>query len=500
MLLILDALAAGKARRLSSLDVIGAGPRLISGILESLGLEYKLMRVEDFLKKGRKFSGTVLISAMTMDEPAVARALKLIDGIKIIGGPITSDLSVVRRLNLDLGIWGEGEISLREVLLKEVDQSKLKDVPNLVFRNGTTKLRYLTREEFLMFKPSVNAVKFYNTIPHYKCSRVYVEVVRSCSNFRRPKLLVSQDICRLCPSERILCPQGIPPGCGYCSIPYLYGPPKSRDEESLLDEIKGLAKVGVRRIVLSGADFLEYGRDLLKNPLIDPVSPEPNLDAIDSLLSKVSSLSEKYGFYFEVENAKPSLVDEKVAKLLGKYLKNTTIHIGVETGDEKHSELIGRPCSPEESIKAIKLLKEAGLRPYAYFIHSLPGQNRRSAAKTIEAMRSVFEIGAEKITVYRFRPLPGTAFEKFKVRVDADSRKISKYAIHLNRARKELLIGAVVKAIAAPGAYAYPLQGGPVIRLKNGRPKIGEVIEVRITGVVSDRLVEGFICSNPSSS
>jgi hypothetical protein len=104
MILILNALAAGKARRLSSLDVIGAGPRLISGILESLSLDYKLMRVEDFLKKGRKFSGTALISAMTMDEPAVARALKLIDGIKIIGGPITSDLSVVRRLNLDLGI------------------------------------------------------------------------------------------------------------------------------------------------------------------------------------------------------------------------------------------------------------------------------------------------------------------------------------------------------------------------------------------------------------
>jgi hypothetical protein len=140
------------------------------------------------------------------------------------------------------------------------------------------------------------------------------------------------------------------------------------------------------------------------------------------------------------------------------------------------------------------------LRPYAYFIHSLPGQNRRSTSKTIEAMRSVFEIGAEKITVYRFRPLPGTAFEKFKVRVNADSRKISKYAIHLNRVRKELLVGNVVKAIAAPGAYAYPLQGGPVIRLKNGRPKIGEVIEVKITDVVSDRLVEGFICSNPSSS
>ena len=499
MFLILDALASGKGRRLSSLDVIGAGPRLISGILESFNLDYKLMRIEDFLRRGRKFRGTVLISAMTMDEPSVAKALRLIDGKKIIGGPITSDLSVVRRLNLDLGVWGEGEISLKEILtrIEDVpDKSKLMDVPNLVFKNGTTRLRYLSKEEFLMFRPSVNAIKFYNTLPHYKCSRVYVEVVRSCSNFKRPKLMTSDEICRSCTSERIICPQGIPPGCGYCSIPYLYGPPKSRDELSLLEEIEGLAEIGVKRIVLSGADFLEYGRDLLKYPLTNPLDPGPNLDAIESLLSKISFLSGKYGFHFEVENVKPCLVDEKVAKLLGKYLKNTTIHIGVETGDKKHSELIGRPCSPDESIKAVKLLKEAGMRPYVYFIHSLPGQSRNSAMRTIEAMRSVYEIGAEKITVYKFRSLPGTAFGGFKAKVDSYSRKIAKYAIHLNRKRKELLIGKVVEAVVAPGStYAYPLRGGPTIKLseelRNRGIRTGDVIRVRITRVLSDRLVGG---------
>ncbi|MGC9021440.1 MAG: B12-binding domain-containing radical SAM protein [Candidatus Methanodesulfokora sp.] len=502
MFLILDALAAGKARRLSSLDVIGAGPRLIAGILEDLNFDYKLMRVEDFLRRGKKFRGTALISAMTMDEPAVARATRLIEGVKIAGGPITSDISVVRRLNLDLGVWGEGEVSLKSILLRMddvPDQSKLTDVPNLIFKSGTTRFRYLSREEFLMFRPSVNAIKFYNTIPHYKCSRVYVEVVRSCSNFKRPKLLTSEDICRSCNEERIVCPQGIPPGCGYCSIPHLYGPPKSRDESSLLEEIEGLAEVGVKRIVLSGADFLEYGRDLLKYPLTDPVYPGPNLDAIESLLSKVSSLSVKYGFHFEVENVKPCLVDERVARLLGKYLKNTTIHIGVETGDEKHSELIGRPCGPEKSISAVKLLKEAGLRPYVYFIHSLPGQSRTSALKTVEAMKSVYKIGAEKITVYKFRPLPGTAFGSFDVKVDSYSRKISKYAIRLNRKRKELLVGRIVEAVVAPGLrgiYAYPLRSGPTIKLRDRGLRTGDVVRVRITGVLSDRLVEGSVIKN----
>jgi hypothetical protein len=115
------------------------------------------------------------------------------------------------------------------------------------------------------------------------------------------------------------------------------------------------------------------------------------------------------------------------------------------------------------SLVSAKYLR-ASLR--SLYVCSLYSSSVSIAPQKISAMRSVFEIGAEKITIYRFRPLPGTAFEKFKVRVNADSRKILKYAIRLNRVRKELLVGNVVKAVAAPGTYAYPLQGGPVIRLK----------------------------------
>ncbi|MEM3371511.1 MAG: B12-binding domain-containing radical SAM protein [Candidatus Korarchaeum sp.] len=511
MFLILDALASGKGRRLSSLDVIGAGPRLIAGILERFCLDYEIMRIEDFLRKERPFRGVSLVSAMSMDEAAVSKASKLLRGVKIIGGPITSDLSVVRRLRFDLGVWGEGELSIKLLLQRGLVDGFLPDtrgVPNLVFPDGTaSELRYLSREEFTMFKPSVNAVKLYTTIPHYKCSRIYVEVVRGCSNFNRPKLLAEESICKLCSScysedlGALRCPQGIPPGCGYCSIPLLYGPPKSRDEAALLEEIKGLAEAGVRRIVLSGADFLEYGRDLLSESPRNPTDPGPNLEAIDSLLSKVKELSFKHGFFFEVENIKPCLVNEDVAMVLGKHLSGTPIHIGVETGDPEHSRMIGRPCSPIDSLRAIKLLKKYGLRPYAYFIHSLPGQNRTTVIKTIELMRRVFHSGAEKITVYRFKPLPGTAFQSFKVNVGSDSKKVIDLAIRLNRKRKEELMGKLIKAVVAPKIgrywYAYPLKGGPTIRLASGKElKVGKIINIMVNNVISDKIIEGFILDN----
>ncbi|RDD54133.1 MAG: radical SAM protein [Candidatus Korarchaeota archaeon NZ13-K] len=508
MFLILDALASGGGRRLSSLDVIGAGPRLIAGILEKFGLEYRLMRIEDFLMRGKPFRGVSLVSAMSMDEAAARRASKLLLGVKILGGPITSDLTVVKRLGFDLGVWGEGEVSIESLLRGGLADGLLPDargIPNLVFKDGTcNELRHLSREEFLTFRPSVKAVMFYSTIPHYKCSRIYVEVVRGCSNFNRPKLLadeVSCERCSSCYSGRpgvSICPQGIPPGCGYCSIPLLYGPPKSRDEEAILEEVKGLAEIGVRRIVLSGADFLEYGRDLLSQYPRNPMDPEPNIEAIDSLLCGVRELSLRHGFFFEVENVKPCLVNEDVARILGKYLRGTPIHVGVETGDPEHAKIIGRPCGPDDSLRAIRLLKRYGLRPYAYFIHSLPGQSGPIVNSTVRLMRLIFREGAEKITVYRFKPLPGTSFQDFRVKVDRNSKKMVKIAIELNRRRKRELLGEVIEAVVAPKVgrhwYAYPVRGGPTIRLTPAEGlRVGKIVNVLVRNVLSDRLVEGSI-------
>lgn len=510
MFLILDALAAGEGRRLSSLDVIGAGPRAIAGVLEELDIEYRVMRVEDFLRSRDRSFDVLLVSAMTMDEVAVARAARRFNGVKILGGPITSDPSIVTKLGFQLGVWGEGEVALEELLRRGLANGSIPEdldgIPNLIIPSkGVTDRRYMNSEELERFKPSTEAVRFYNTLPHYRSSRVYVEVVRSCSNFNRPKIGASKEVCSICRAcyeldlrKRLVCPQGILPGCGYCSIPHLYGPPKSRRIDSILNEIIELSKIGVRRMVLSGADFLEYGRDWLADgPLTHPSRPPANLKAVEELLDSVRTLAQDYGFFFEVENVKPCLIDDEVAYVLGKYLKGTPIHVGVETGDPYHAELLGRPCGPEDSLRAIKILKEAGLRPYAYFIHSLPGQNRLVVERTLEAMERAYGSGAEKITVYRFRALPGTAFEGYKVKVDEGSKKIARKAIELNRRRKEELVGKSLRVVVAPylgrGIYTYPIRGGPVVRLKTKRaPKPGKVLEVRIVRVLSDRLVEGI--------
>jgi ribosomal protein S12 methylthiotransferase len=55
--------------------------------------------------------------------------------------------------------------------------------------------------------------------------------------------------------------EGCDKACGFCAIPSFRGPQVSRDLPELLGEIEGLARAGVREVVLVAQDLASYGRD-----------------------------------------------------------------------------------------------------------------------------------------------------------------------------------------------------------------------------------------------
>ncbi len=104
-ILIVDALAANEGRRKFSRDTIGVGPRLIAGICEKQKIESLIVRVEDLLDSSKILKNNsfdaILISAMSVDEIAVKRAIKVIkehnQDLKILlGGPILSEDRIIQ--------------------------------------------------------------------------------------------------------------------------------------------------------------------------------------------------------------------------------------------------------------------------------------------------------------------------------------------------------------------------------------------------------------------
>ena len=141
-----------------------------------------------------------------------------------------------------------------------------------------------------------------------------------------------------------------------------------------------------------------------------------------------------------------------------------------------------------------------------YFIHGLPGQTVETAKATVEVIERSAVIGVEKVTVYRFQPLPMSAFGDFPrappAYRDPASLMIWIAANRVNSQLKFKLVNKVVDAIVVKSQFkgrrfiAYPFRHGPVMLIRNERGAekfIGKVVRVRITRVVSDRVVECVI-------
>ena len=307
--------------------------------------------------------------------------------------------------------------------------------------------------------------------------------------------------------ERLSCPDGIPLGCGFCSVPNLFGPARSRTSEQVVKEVSDLINKNVKRIILSAPDFLDFGRDetLGDNLLINPYFPKANIQAIENLLSKIASIEKVANgkAWIEVENIKSHLFTEEVARILAKYLPNSSFSIGCETGSESHAKQLGRSSMPLDTLRAVKIAHKYGLRAHVYFIHSLPGQTEQTAKETVELINKL-EPYIEKITIYRFRPLPMSAFGDIPPPQPAFKNPISKLiadaANAVNRRKKTNLVGKEVRVILSEanfreesGAIAIILEGGPMVAVADAKDRIGEIVTVSIDKVLSEKLVHGII-------
>ncbi len=519
--LIVDALASGKGERKATRDAIGAGPRAVAGILESKGVEATITEAETIIGEGLPEGFDILLaSGMTGDISAIRKVVShWRRGPSLIGGPVTSDPEqVLRKTGCNLAIVGEGEETLSELIDAGLSRGELPEpdslraIKGLAFDAGEgielTPLRRVTPRKTLdAFKPSTSAIRGYSL---YRSARVYVEVLRGCSNYHRALFGGDCESCGVCRNgsliERYDCPIGTPPGCGYCSVPSLYGPPKSRSKERIREEIVSLLYEGVSRVVLSAPCFLDYGRDLLvePEPLTDPRNPEPNYDEVEELLSSLADIPRmrEETAAIMIENLKSSLVTERAASLLGKYLAGTPVSIGFETGSATHSIQMGRPSTPKETLRAVGRLKRAGLKPYVYFIHGLPGQTDETVDETVKAIDESMEEGAERVILYRFQSLPMSAFGEYPSAPpnvsDPGSRRIHEAAARANMRAKENMMGKTIRVVVAERydrdkrmLVAYPLKHGPVVLIEFPEHLEGRVIDVEITGVASERIVRG---------
>ncbi|MHA2204333.1 MAG: B12-binding domain-containing radical SAM protein [Candidatus Thorarchaeota archaeon] len=525
--LIIDALSSGSGLRQSSRDAIGCGPRAIAGVFENKRIECRIIRAEDFLSRKGRIQGFehTAVSAMTMDFPAVQEITKRWRRLRprgkiVLGGPIASEpILALKELKPDVLVIGEGEETLIELLELDFleERISLDDVKGIGHIQAgkpilTQKRPFLSSAELSeRFVPSVIRIIDY---PVYQASKVYVEVLRGCSNFRRTTLPLPDgrncSDCSNCdssqPEDRADCPEDIPPGCGFCSVPGTWGPPRSKTIDSIVSEIRDLLVLDVHRIVLEAPGFLDYMRG--EEPLTDACNPPANINAISDLIRRISELRQidEGSAHLSIENMKACLFTEPVAQALSSVLKSTSPNIGLETGSEEHMRSIGKCGTPSDVLRAVRLAKQYDMTPFVYLIYGLPGETPYTVQASITLMQELSDAGAERIILYGFRPLPGSAFADFPLPLpnDAQTKFLREEVARINRERKHDYVGLTLKGIAAEPSWArhgytmvYPLEEGPIMTVRGGY-SAGTILNVRISEVLSPGLLEGDVVTEES--
>lgn len=437
--LIIDAQACGSSGR-AFVEWISAGIRAISGILEEEKISYELCTVEDFIRRRENYAdfNVFLISGMSSDAPLIAKACRIIRNYHraknkklIIGGPITFDENyVLKALNADIAIIGEGERAFKLLLKNGLKECELPENPgeieSIAYKENGKILKnpsrgYLTKDELNSLHYSASVVNFY---PFHNYASVCVEILRGCSNFKRAKKYHGKkclESCNNCESEnlekRLKCPLNIPAGCGFCSVGELYGYPRSREHEKIVREIKSLIDNGITAISFLVPDPFDYKREELvaPYPLTDPEKPEPNYKEIEKLCEMIWSIPEveKGECKVTIRDVKATLVTEKTAEIIKKYFPSSILGLGCESGSEKLCYELGRGYLPSAVKRAVEILNKHGIKPKINLIAGLPGQDDKTTRETLNFMEEL----KDKVLYYdvaRFEALPKTAFESCK--------------------------------------------------------------------------------------
>lgn len=177
--------------------------------------------------------------------------------------------------------------------------------------------------------------------------------------------------------------------CSYCIIPYARGRVRSRREEDILREVRGLVSAGFREIVLTGIHISSYGLDFagIKNPAEGESFPHERLLHLLNELNKIEDLARIRLGSLEPRIVTPAFVAE--LKGIGKLCHH--FHLSLQSGCDETLARMNRHYTAREYLEKVQLLREAFGNPAITtdVITGFPGETEAEFEQTRQFLETV---------------------------------------------------------------------------------------------------------------
>lgn len=212
--------------------------------------------------------------------------------------------------------------------------------------------------------------------------------------------------------------------CSYCLIPYARGRIRSRQKESVIEEITNICKKGIQEVVITGIHVASYGKDF-----------EKNYELIDLLedINKIEELKR-----IRLGSLEPNIITEDFVKRLSKLEKMCNhFHLSLQSGCSQTLKRMNRKYSAEDFEKSVKRLREyfPNVALTADLIVGFPGETEEEFNYTYKFLQ---KIKFTKIHVFKYSPRKGTRAASMENQIDGNIKEIrSKKIIELSNKNEE---------------------------------------------------------------
>ncbi|UCD07269.1 MAG: cobalamin-dependent protein [Candidatus Aenigmatarchaeota archaeon] len=342
-------------------------------LVDALSMNYTPGQFQNLI---RNFNPDVVgISAISTsaihDVYEYARLVKKVnpDITTFVGGhhvSFTAKESMEECKDIDIIVYGEAEETFLDLMNVMEDSKDLKNVLGIFYRNMGK----------IIGNPSRPLIDDLDSIP----IPAYDQLPMNLYKMGKEKYVA------------IITSRGCPFGCIFCSSSRLMGKRyRERSAKSIMKEIRLLKnKYGISHIEIIDDMFVLNTKRVKE--LHDMIKKE-GIEVYWSCSSRVDIISRN-----------PDVL---------KYLKGAgchTIYVGAESGSNKSLDTINKGITLDQTRKAVRLIKRAGMGVFASFVLGIPGETRKDVEKTIDF---AIELDPDWVQFTVCTPYPGTPLYEY---------------------------------------------------------------------------------------
>ena len=272
--------------------------------------------------------------------------------------------------------------------------------------------------------------------------------------------------------------------CSYCIVPYTRGRERSRDVESILNEVRDLQSKGYKEVTLLGQNVNSYRYVRAHEDGSEEVI------GFAQLLAQVAESVPDMRVRFTTSH--PKDMSDETLEVIAKY-KNLCrfIHLPVQSGSNKILKLMNRKYTREwylDRIAAIRrIIPDAAIGTDVFC--GFHDESIEDHEQTLSLMR---EVGFDTAFMFKYSERPGTHAQKHlpdNISEDEKVRRLNEIIAlqnQLSLASNQAEIGKVVEVLvegyskrSKDDMYGRTSQYKTVVFPREGR-KIGELVMVKI--------------------